>query len=604
MFRCIQRPSTNVILIAFLSRVFYLLVMALSCHIISSLHLFYPGDDVSMFHMRLECEDTVPSTICFCSKGDVCDLNSWKTIPQNILEYIIPRESFIIEQTGNCAAHPITSLWQLKMKSVHEPSRPKRKNSIYRFLLLPLTRWDAARFLSIAIYPSLRNPFSENNSRRILECNIGNTTTNTCDSLEPDFRSSEQAHAFFPLVPFLFRWTTIFTVMFLPPSILPSTFEASTVLVAFLINTFCFIGSAYVLQLLISKKFCSMGMNIDQAYKISIIATYLFCFNPANVFFVSSYSESIFAFLTFSGYYSMDCGLEYPWSIIMATVFWTMASLSRSNGILTIGFILFHFMSKVFHFIYTCHHGNKSSSTTIIRWIFLTTIFHLSLAIIIALPLHLHDFQGYQRHCHPPLETRNIRRIPDWCVHPLPIYHFSLYAHVQETYWNVGFLRYYKLKQIPNFILAFPILFLGTQTSIRTIRHFIRQLFHTNSWLLHSKVSRVCFRVQRLLYNDHGIESPLYLTKEMSKLWTQDFLYLLGIRWMGHVFVLGIFCLIGASIAHIQISTRLICSSCPVIYVSMTEWYLNPYRRKWLLFYLSLFNILGTILHPNWLPWT
>mgnify|MGYP002050440369 CR=1 FL=1 len=41
---------------------------------------------------------------------------------------------------------------------------------------------------------------------------------------------------------------------------------------------------------------------------------------------------------------------------------------------------------------------------------------------------------------------------PAWCRERVP----SIYAHVQRTYWNVGFLRYYELKQLPNFALAAP----------------------------------------------------------------------------------------------------------------------------------------------------
>ena len=66
-------------------------------------------------------------------------------------------------------------------------------------------------------------------------------------------------------------------------------------------------------------------------------AAYLFCFNPASIFYSAVYSESLFAFLTFSGALSLALGNPYR-----AAVAFFASSATRSNGTpLALRFILF-----------------------------------------------------------------------------------------------------------------------------------------------------------------------------------------------------------------------------------------------------------------------
>lgn len=80
------------------------------------------------------------------------------------------------------------------------------------------------------------------------------------------------------------------------------------------------------------------------------------------------------------------------------------------------------------------------------------------LSLVVASPFIGHQFYAYKTYCLPDAR-------PEWCNTRLP----SIYGHVQSKYWNVGFLRYWEVAQIPNFLFAAPALLLIISGSLRRL---------------------------------------------------------------------------------------------------------------------------------------
>lgn len=470
------------------------------------------------------------------------------------------------------------------------------QSKIYPFFLEPLTRWDAARFLWIAYKPDIRRPSFQD------ECKEKDEKLCPLDR----FSDSEQTHAFFPLFPVMIRVTATVLTVLIPRFLLPATCMSLFVLSAACLNAVCFLLVTLDLYEM-TRNILLFHSNKQEKHKEEVKPFFtsrdceiwarrialLFVFNPANVFFGTAYSEALCAALLCRGCrWALDMVLANAGSdqnsivrstwltMLCAAVFWWLAALTRSNSTLYGGFLLLYGTGLVLR---------KRSGEWIWSRRFVVACYVLLLvAFLVYGSICWHNFRGYSFHC---VEFTGIR--PKWCEQGR---RFNLYGHVQRKYWNVGFLRYFQLKQIPNFLLASPILVLSTTATVTWIQ-MNWKLFNDNTKpILHRTISWIVTALQ-IFAGEKCSAIPLSTPGEILQ-WSP---YLLGFY-----AVLAASTLLGFTIAHVQISTRLICSSCPALYWFLAAALTGPSKRfgDAIIGLFILFTILGIAMHPNWLPWT
>ncbi|CAK9825388.1 GPI mannosyltransferase 2 [Anthophora retusa] len=406
--------------------------------------------------------------------------------------------------------------------------------------------------------------------------------------------------AFYPLYPLLIRVisipiTRIFSVL---------NVHSSLIIAAVLINIVCFVKSAVIFYEL-SK---AVLRNTSVAYKAAI----LYCINPASIFFSAVYSESLFAYLT---YYSMLRSIKLdpyvPFPIALSI-------LTRSNGMVNIGFPIYFELQKLFR-NYSMNNSKfslKALSQLIFKMTTLRSFCIICNTIIISIfPFILLQIYNYILFCIPNSNrifitehianysiTNNLimpGNYTEWCHSRIPV----AYSYIQRKYWNVGFFNYYEIKQIPNFLLAFPILYI----MFTCIKEYIlehKRYFYTLGFIKPSENS------EQIKKKKYPFEMLVFVV---------------------HGLFLSIFCTL---FIHIQVSTRLISSASPLMYWycalsishvpcnddnnvceneenSFSKWKVSLLTQKkyvlkdiLILSYFLGYTIVGCFMFSNFLPWT
>ncbi|KAK7791149.1 hypothetical protein R5R35_008581 [Gryllus longicercus] len=388
-----------------------------------------------------------------------------------------------------------------------------------RYLCGGLMRWDAQYFMHIAMY--------------------GYTYENCL--------------AFFPLYPLVCR--VVAQVLYIIAGGILSDFSLYLIS-SVCINMFCFVKSASILY--------NLSLRVLKNERLAYRACIFYCVNPASIFFSASYSESLYSCLTFYGLLKCGCGFKEKFSMNCGIVF-GLSGVTRSNGILNIGFIGYKCLKTFFHeTLPKCSREIRNFSVRIL-WmmpviLMISGVFILPyiLSVILSLlPFVSFQIYSYQKYCIPHnhslpnflvtfaktndliIPGGSIQEEGHWCAMALPL----SYSYIQSHYWNVGFLRYYQWKQIPNFVLAFPVVWIILSETYSYIKKHKRYCLYLGLYDFPKS--------KKELSKDEGSYSKtVHLPEDV-------------LPYVIHVLFLTVFSVL---CVHVQVTTRLISSSSPILY--------------------------------------
>ncbi|XP_067399417.1 GPI mannosyltransferase 2 isoform X2 [Emydura macquarii macquarii] len=271
----------------------------------------------------------------------------------------------------------------------------------------------------------------------------------------------EHNFAFFPVYPLSVRAVAEVTLWPLQGLL---CLRSRLLLSAVLLNALLSVLAAVVLY--------ELGCIVLRCRRMAFLSAILFCLTPANVFMTAAYSESMFAFLVFSAMLQMEKGQSWTSGLLFS-----LAAGVRSNGVINTGFLIYS-QSKDLALQLQAGAGTIMKPSHVWRRLLRLAASVVLMSAGVLFPFALFQFYAYLRFCDPdtsPEHTvpRPLLQLavdkgyrlaamngvkPAWCSQRLPV----IYSYIQAVYWNVGFLRYFEPKQVPNFLLAVPVTVLGS----------------------------------------------------------------------------------------------------------------------------------------------
>lgn len=481
----------------------------------------------------------------------------------------------------------------------------------------------------------------------------------------------EQFHAFFPLMPLLMRGLA--STVLLPLYVAGFSHHSVLLIAGCLLSSGACVAAAAVLYVL----GCSVLRSEEHAYYGAL----LFAVGPASVFMSAVYTESIFALCAFTGMALLSgaplCSARQSTRgggpvvaaddqrgdgdvsttgrravsrvrATMAAACFGTAGLARSNGTLLVGYTLYYAMVQWAGHVGVIARertgpgrrsgdaaaseppaaGSSSNPVSgLLRWLGYWLAVGVNCGLVLG-PFVAVQYFGYFLYCAPAPDGLRAALpgvfpeqplFPDrpWCGGTVP----GMYAFIQAEYWNNGFMHYYEPKQIPNFVLAAPILGMSAHAIARYARS-PRIGSHVRGTLRVMLSVLQCAPRGVSSGSDGGVVAWQPPVRGTTDVWQPYHSFEL-LPYMLHYAAL---CVFNVLFMHIQVSTRFLSAS-PPFYWWLASWLMEQRDaggtragaasavdadRKPRLslgqylvgLYFGGYAVVGTMLFCNFYPWT
>ena len=184
-----------------------------------------------------------------------------------------------------------------------------------------------------------------------------------------------------------------------------------------------------------------------------------------------SYSEPFYTFFALRGLIFLSRR-----GYFLASVAFAFATLFRANGILLTGFIIWSLIVAPFlrtrevSYLHIPFFTIGSIQRPCPQVKLLPILYASLLAGVCVSPFVLHQLRGYWLFC----VSAKHEAPRKWCGETIP----AIYPFVQAHYWNVGIFKYWRVDQLPNFLLALPPLMLLVSSAATTIQAALPYVVH------------------------------------------------------------------------------------------------------------------------------